>query len=557
MSEPTRSRKAGLAVIAAAAVLLLTGLGTTGLWAPDEPRYAQIAEELRSGTHGPGGAVLLRLNGQPYTQKPPLYYWIAAALGAPGGRVSEALARLPSALAGVAMVWLTLQLGGRLFRGRPRAALWSALVLLTVFRFGHVARRVQLDVLLGALELAALYAFWRLFEVGGRAPGTRRWLWLLHGALGLAVLAKGPVGLLPVAVAAVFLAWERHRGDRTARRDIFPAWSWLVSLGPALVWLGGAAALAPAGFLEDSVSQNLFGRFFAGTSHARPIPYYLYQFPLDFLPWTLLWPLAFLVGRRVRRESSEEERRARRFLASWIGVFLVFFSISAGKRGLYLLPAFPAAALLCGASLDAAVHARGGVPAAVRGALAAAALALGAAGGIVAWRGGWLLVEGSGFALPASFGAALAIACGGAISLAIGLARRWPGGDAVLTGVFAGLVAVELSVFALAYPAFDDEKSPRAIALAAAEVAGPGGAVAVFDRTPLVGGIAYYSGRPVVPLSDAAAARRFVAEGGRAVIVLERRLDALRRAGDFEVRASSRSGRRTLVVATPTSARAP
>ena len=72
-------------VLLAAALLYLPGLGATDLWAPDEPRYAQVAEELRTGA---GHRVLLHLNGEPYTQKPPLYFWLAALAGAAADRVS-------------------------------------------------------------------------------------------------------------------------------------------------------------------------------------------------------------------------------------------------------------------------------------------------------------------------------------------------------------------------------------------------------------------------------------------------------------------------------------
>ena len=86
-------------------------------------------------------------------------------------------------------------------------------------------------------------------------------------------------------------------------RAITPAWSWLLSLGPIAAWVGTAIALAPAGFAEAAVEENLVGRFFQGTSHARPLYYYLYQLPLDFLPWSLLLPFALpVLWRRSRRD---------------------------------------------------------------------------------------------------------------------------------------------------------------------------------------------------------------------------------------------------------------
>ena len=111
-----------------AALLLLTiRLGAIGLWAPDEPRYVQVAEEMRSMRHGAEGLVLLHLNDEAYTQKPPLYFWLAATFGAPLGRVTEIAARLPSVLAGVALIAVMLRFGATLLGG-PSATLGAALL---------------------------------------------------------------------------------------------------------------------------------------------------------------------------------------------------------------------------------------------------------------------------------------------------------------------------------------------------------------------------------------------------------------------------------------------
>ena len=85
-------------VLLGATAFFTTDLANIDLWAPDEPRYAAIAEELRTGRHGAGGLLLLHLNDEPYSQKPPLYFWLAAALGLASGRVDELAARLPSAV---------------------------------------------------------------------------------------------------------------------------------------------------------------------------------------------------------------------------------------------------------------------------------------------------------------------------------------------------------------------------------------------------------------------------------------------------------------------------
>ncbi|MGI9590320.1 MAG: ArnT family glycosyltransferase, partial [Myxococcota bacterium] len=133
----------GIALLAGALALFLLGLGRTDLWAPDEPRYAHVAAELFAMERGAQDLVLLRVNGEPYDQKPPLYFWLAALASVPGGRVSEWSARLPSALAGLATLALTFALGRRLFDARVAA--WGTAFLATVFDFAFLARRARLD----------------------------------------------------------------------------------------------------------------------------------------------------------------------------------------------------------------------------------------------------------------------------------------------------------------------------------------------------------------------------------------------------------------------------
>jgi 4-amino-4-deoxy-L-arabinose transferase-like glycosyltransferase len=538
-------------VLAAAALLLLAGLDAVDLWAPDEPRYAQVAEELRSGEHGPAGLVLLHLNGEPYTQKPPLWFWLAAGIGAPLGRVTELAARLPSALAGIALVALTGALGTRLLGGG--AGLLGAALLLTTFEFAHLSRRAQLDPLLALLETAALAAFFRLDRgLGGRTAN----LAAMHAALGLAVLVKGPVGfLVPLLVVAFHLVWERRAGQ-IAR--VLPPWALLLSLGPGLAWLGAALALAPPGTFGEAVGTNVFGRFFAGTSHERPFYYYLYQFPVDALPWTALWPAVLLAARRhvfVADPALRDPERVRawRFLLAWVGASFVFFSLSTGKRGLYLLPALPAAALLCADACLRLLEARTRPPRAfaVAAALGATLLtALGAA----CLAAPWLPLElPQGFAplrLAAFGAAALGIAAGAAVAWRL-QARHLAPPAARLGIVVAAALGLELAVFLLVYPALDAGKSSRTVALAAARLTDPSQPVGLLGDRALAGGLAYYGQRRVSLLSTPESVERFVAGGGRAIVVQERKLSRVEAVVPVHVVARSREGRRALLVVSP------
>lgn len=477
----------------AALFLFTAGLANIDLWAPDEARYAAIAEELRSGRHGPAGLVLLHLDDAPYSQKPPLYFWLAAAFGSASGRVDALAARLPSALAGVACVIGTLWIARRLRWPRPTALLAAAL-LATSFRFAFTARRAQLDVLLCAFEVLAFAVFVAL--EGRRASGPASAerpeparIALLHAALGAAALVKGPVGWLPLLVFAVYLAWE---GRFSAFRALVPAWSWLLSIGPLLVWIAAATALAPDGFAREAVGTNVFARFFAGSSHARPVYYYAYQLPLDFLPWSLLLPMAAVRLVRTIRSSPERlDRRTQssaRLLASWILLPLAFFSLSAGKRGLYLLPIFPALALAC---------------------------AMGAAGATRALDGT------SDGRRPAR----------------------------CFSWAIAAVALVELALALLVLPRFDPEKSPRPIAEAIAARTTQGESVALFGLRPLEGAISYYGARSAHDVASEAEARHFFDAGGRLILLRARDFDRLRATLDLEAAERFRSGDRELVLA--------
>jgi 4-amino-4-deoxy-L-arabinose transferase-like glycosyltransferase len=528
----------GFAAVVGAAVLLLPGLGRLDLWAPDEPRYAAVAEELRSHRHGPAGLALLRLNDAPYTQKPPLYFWTAAVVGSSGGRVTEWAARLPSALCGLLCVVLLVHCGARLV-DRNTAAL-AGMILVTAFEFAHRARRAQLDVMLTLFESIALFAFWRLQN---GSQHRARDIAVLHGALGLAVLTKGPVGILvPLLVMATFLVLER----RTRRLwDLLPPWALALSLGPGLVWITTALLLAPPGSFHEAVTENLFGRFFAGTSHARPITYFLLQFPVTFLPWTLLWPVVgWFAWKRVFVPGSDPQRRRRwRFCLVWVAVSLVFFSLSAGKRGLYLLPVFPAAALLCAETLGALLPPGRDFPrrlgrwlAGLAVALPAAALAAAAAGGV------------AGVRLPASYGAGLALAAVGA-----GIAWRAAGRAAApglmrFAVVAGGVLLFELATFTLAFPALEPEKSPRPIALEAAERTAPDEPVGLAFKRTLLGGLHYYAKRPVRVLDDSAAMAAFFDAGGRVIVVPAKHLARVNNVAPVEIRGRYRSGERALLV---------
>jgi 4-amino-4-deoxy-L-arabinose transferase-like glycosyltransferase len=420
------SRARTLAVVAALAVLsvpFLCGLGSWPLIEPDEGRNAEIAREMLVNAQWS----VPHFNGLPYLDKPVLLFWmIAGAFRAFG--VSEAAARLPSAIAGVATIVLTFDLA-RLLLG-PRRALLAAAVVATspiVLAYG---RLVIFDLPLTALVTAALCCL-----VHARLGGSRRvWLPLAGLAMGLAVLTKGPVG-----IAVPLLAWLAGRGalPRHDRATLAPS---LVAVAViALVvapWVVLVARQEPR-FLHYALVDETVLRLTSSEQFHRSAPVYFY---LETLAWALgLWGLV-LVGLApllVRRDRLPgADRAVAAFALRAVVALLVFFTLSASKRPHYILPAVVPLALLVAIAADVD-HARTvrvlratarwiGVAGAI--ALAAALAGFHASGDFDMFSRhllvavGVLFVAWAGVTLALGRRVALALACAAAFAPALGFA---------------------------------------------------------------------------------------------------------------------------------------
>lgn len=493
--------RAGIAL--AAALVFGVGLGARDFWEPDEPRHGAIAEEMRALRFGPAQLVVPRLNGEVYSQKPPLYYWLAALAGTSSGFVSEGAARFPSALAALVTALAVCAFGGAAL-GRS-AGLAAAAFLITTPAFVDVARNARPDALLAMFVTCALWLTWRIDRGIGSAASNRR---VLHLAIGLGLLTKGPVAaLLPLLGYAGYLAWERRLRDLG---QLFSRGSWLLSVGLAAVWLVAAVLLAPSGFFDDAVAENLFGRYFSGASHEQPLGYYLRRLPVACLPWSLLWPVAALRLRSgLRRDADPERRSALRFLIAFVGAGFLFFTLSSGKRMIYLVPLFPALALLS----SEAAHGVG--PAVARVLRARPAFA--ALGATVAIAVAILLASAAARAgLPA---AALGIGLGVAALAVLLPWERLFGTEAWLTRGFALLVVGQVAVFGWLLPRFDSGRSIRGAAVVAAAFAPRGTPIGLLRNGSLVGGVAYYSRRPVEQIGSERGLRKFLAAGGRTLVL--------------------------------------
>ena len=327
-----------LAVLALAAILFLSNIWRYDLWPPDEPRFAQVAREMIES----GDWLTLRVNGAPYMEKPPLFFWSIAVISAPFGDVTETSARLPSVLAALLTVWFTYLLARSLYD--ERTARWSAIVLITAVRFWWQARTCQTDMLLTACLTFALLAFWMWVQ-----SRSRRWLWTFYAGIAAAVFTKGPPGLVFPILLIVAYFWGRREERRSLR---LPA-GLLAIAALACLWIVPArlrAAPELAGtageLMATDVLRHTLGRFFLGVSKARGPWYYFLNLPLDWLPWSLFLPWVIPWVWRRRRQDDRM-----RLLLSWTVPAFIFFTISIGKRQIYLLPIYPALAVLTARSV--------------------------------------------------------------------------------------------------------------------------------------------------------------------------------------------------------------
>jgi 4-amino-4-deoxy-L-arabinose transferase-like glycosyltransferase len=381
LNRPARLARLACLVVAAGAVSFV-GIGSHSLWTPDEPRDAAVGKAMWAS----GDLIVPRLNGRPFLEKPPLAWWAQAAAYRLLG-VSDAVARVPSALFGTLTLLVAFALGRRL--GGERAGGLAAGVLASAVQYSEDMGRAIVDPPLVLMVALAYLGFVLLVvspdacqataEPDPNVANRRRAAasLLIALAVPLAFLAKGVVGIgLAVGPPVLYLLAAAIRADRAGRgagnlratlRLLLPLALLGLPLFAALVLPWALALVHEGGWdaLRECLVGNTVGRFLAteagrGYGHRQPLWYYLPAGVVAFLPWALALPAVFLGGRQT--EPSGADRGRRLLIASClIGVALL--SLAASKRALYLVPLLPAAAVPVALWLDGL-----GLPAAGSGA---------------------------------------------------------------------------------------------------------------------------------------------------------------------------------------------
>jgi 4-amino-4-deoxy-L-arabinose transferase-like glycosyltransferase len=341
--------------------LYFFNLGRWDLWNPDEPRYAEVAREMVSR----GDWILMHYNGETYPDKPPLFFWLIAFSSFLWQGFSSFSVRFPAALFGTLTILITFFLGKTLYSSRT--GFFSGLILATSLEFSYLSTRANIDTTLTFFTTASLFCFFQWYRSAPPHPsplpnGEREGVrgdqikpgkarsFVIYGfyiGMALATLAKGPVGfILPLSISLIYLVVQKD-WDCLKRMRLLSGM--VLFVGIVLLWYLPAVFKGGEDYLQATLFKHTIDRYAQGWSKGRPIYYYLYNFPIEFLPWVFFIPAAVAYG--FSREKAEK-RGEFLFLFMWFALIFIFFSLSKGKRGIYLLPLYPAVSLMVGKLWD-------------------------------------------------------------------------------------------------------------------------------------------------------------------------------------------------------------
>ena len=448
-----------------AIVMLAIGIGLRDPWPADEPRFVLVAKQMVES-----GNWLFPMRGDElYPDKPPVFMWILAVFYSITGSVKWSFL-IPSLLSGLGVLWLVRDLGERLWPGENAGEYASWMTLFTLM-FTYQFKRAQIDPLLTFELTLAAWAFLRHFC---EKPNLKLWC-LGFFMAGLGVITKG-VGiivlfmLIPVLYAMV-RGWNHIKPNETLR------WSSLLGLVflllPILAWLlpmvwsvDQSNNPAYQAYADNILLKQTAKRYANPWGHNQPWYYFIEVIVLQWLPATLLLPFVI----KPWREALQRKDSRILILLGWVVLTVIFFSISRGKREVYIMPVLPMFCLAMGPYIGELITRRS-----VQRVLTGFNLLL-ILGLIVA--GGMLTFGDPKFAAKIGDGAqsvGLMVLVVGVLSLLIAL---WRYNQAVL-GVLATLFLLWCGLSLVAYPVLNDDSSAKELMDHTGEIIGPGGELAL------------------------------------------------------------------------------
>src|SRR5262245_3395566 len=285
-----------------------------------------------------GNWILPLRNGVEIPSKPPLYHWLAALTAKSMNRLDEFTVRFPSALLGTLGVLLSFLTGAVVWR--RSAGLVAALILSTSVEWRQAAKVARVDMTLTFVLLCAFLFFFYSYRTGG---GRKKAI-ILGLILGLATLAKGPLGFVVPGFTFLLFLWVQRDLSFVRRLHPFLVVSTCVVVAGSwyalALWQGGES------FFRVVIKENFSTAMGQEAGHPHPFFSYIPFFFQNMAPWSFfVIPLAVALY-RSRRQLAQEQLH---YFVVWFGAVFIFFSAATEKRPVYILPLYPAVALLLGA----------------------------------------------------------------------------------------------------------------------------------------------------------------------------------------------------------------
>ncbi len=326
-------------------IVFFYGLGSLPFVGPDEPRYAEVAREMvRSGDW-----ITPRLGGIHWFEKPALTYWLSA-IGYKLFGESEFAARFGVAVfasLGVLLVYFF----GKQVRS-ARFGYLSAATLATCGLWPGFARAATFDLPLSVAMALALFSFF-VWERRDPEQGRNRFWWLFCFALGMAVLAKGLVGIvLPAAIIGLYLLLTRRLKVLLKPKLLFAGA--VLFLATAAIWYAPVIARNGREFIDEFFIAHHFQRYLSNKyKHPQPFYFFIGILLAGSFPWIFYFAASIWRALHGRGEALKDgQDRLRLFLWLWVLLPVVFFSFSGSKLPGYILPVFPAVAMLIGMEVE-------------------------------------------------------------------------------------------------------------------------------------------------------------------------------------------------------------
>ena len=313
--------------------LFFLHLGARPPWDTDEGMHASTSKDMVLS----GDWITPTFNGENFYDKPVLHNWFVSLSFLIFG-FTEFAARFPAAILGLGGVLLTYLVGRKMFG--PMAGFLSGAVLVTNVEYTLLSRSVIHDISLAFFMTLALF----LFYMGWVDDKNRRKYFLtFYASIGFTVLAKGPVGvLLPALIIGFFLLLKKRLNFW---REMEIGWGILLFLGVAAPWYI-LISLRNQDYGGYFFIQNNVMRFLSVKArHHQPFYYYFLALLGGFFPWSSFLPLSLFQAFQGELKKMKEGPL---FLILWFLVIFIFFTLASSKLSTYILPLYPAAALLVG-----------------------------------------------------------------------------------------------------------------------------------------------------------------------------------------------------------------